>query len=184
MKDFQENSRTNERLRKELMEAVLERKSISQYGGHVNRHWLRRGLLPLLVENDPEEAFAMVKAFERAELFAPLPIMRSPQEALAYLQGSPPFDNRNVHPLPNAILLDLEPMSLGVDLLRWVRDQREFSALPVIVLSRSVSPEGVQRSYGSLANSYMVKSGNFDELVAMIQAIDIYWTRMNIGRAF
>src|SRR5205823_1202300 len=56
MRAFEENARTNDRLRKELMEAVLQRKSISQYGGHVNRNWLRRGLLPLLIENDSEEA--------------------------------------------------------------------------------------------------------------------------------
>ena len=182
MRDFQENSKTNERLRKELMEAVLERKSISQYGGHVNRHWLRRGLMPLLIENDPEEAFTMVKAFEKAELFAPLPIMRSAEEALAYLQGHPPFDNRNIHPLPNAILLDLTPETLGVELLGWVRQQKEFSTMPVIVLSNSTSPEEVHQAYGTLANSYLIKSGKFDELVAMIQAIDVYWTRMNIGR--
>jgi len=182
MREFEENARTNQRLRQELMEAVLQQKSISQYGGHVNRHWLRRGLVPLLVENDPEEAFLMVKAFDKAEVHAPLPIMRSAPEALSYLQGSPPFENRNVHPLPNAILLDLNPFVLGIELLQWIRRQGHLAAVPVIVLSGSGSPEEIREAYSGLANSYLIKSGNFDDLVAMIQAIDVYWTRMNIGR--
>ena len=183
-REFRSHIETNQRLRAELTEAMLQRRSISQYGGHVNRDWLRRGLLPLLIENDPEEAFTMVKAFEKANLHAPLPIMRSPQEALAYLQGSPPYENRNLYPLPNSILLDLTPISLGIELLRWLRQQKEFCSIPVIVLSKSASPEEVDETYANLANSFLLKSDDFSELVTLVQFIEIYWTQMNLGAAF
>ena len=181
---LQEKSRRNEQLRRDLTEAVLAQKSVSQFGGHINRHWLRRGLLPLLVENDADDAFQMVKAFERADLEASLPIMRSAQEALAYLQSSPPYENRNVHPLPNAILLGLSPLRLGGELLRWIRQQQELSAIPVIVLSRNSTPDEVREAYGNLANSVLIKPADFEELVTLVRSIDVYWTRMNIGRTY
>ena len=182
--DSGKHARANERLRAELRDAVLERRAISQFGSHVSRHHLQRGLMPLLVENDPEEASTMVQAFRKAEVFAPLPIMRSAQEALAYLLGTPPFENRNLHPLPGAILLDLSPHSLGVELLRWIRQKPEFCTIPVIALGRSASSTEVQEAYGSLANSFLIKPGHFEELVSMIRSIDRYWGRMNIGSAF
>ena len=181
---LQDKERINEHLRRDLAQAGLIKKTISQSSYHLNQQWLRRGLLPLLIQNDPQEAFTLVKAFDRAEVYAPLPIMRSAQEALAYLQGTPPFENRNLNPLPNAILLDLTPVSMGVELLRWIRKQSKFAATPVIVLSKTADPDEVQESYGSLANSFLVKPTAFEELVSMIRAIDVYWTRMNIGRAF
>jgi len=183
-RDFQAHLETNQRLRAELTEAVLQRKSISQFGGHIQRSWLRRGLLPLLIENDPEEALRMAKAFEMAGLHAPLPILRSPQEALAYLQGAPPYENRNLYPLPNTLLLDLTPISLGLEFLRWVRQQKEFCSLPVIVLSKSASPEEVGEIYGNLANSFLIKPDKADQLVVLVQFIEIYWTQMNLGAAF
>jgi len=183
-RDFEMNARANVGLREELREAVLERKSISQLGRHQNLQWLRRGLMPLLIENDPEEAFTMVKAFEQAEMYAPLPIMRSAEEALAYLKGTPPFDNRNLHPLPGAILLDLAPLPLGIGLLRWIRQQADLSTIPVIVLSYSANQAEVQESYGELANSFLVKSRVFEELVSMIRHLEVYWTRMNVGRNY
>jgi DNA-binding response OmpR family regulator len=179
---FQEKSRDNERLRTELRQAVLHRKSISECGDHINRHWRRRGLLPLVVQNDPEAAFLMVKALEKADVFAPLPIMSSVDEALRYLQGSPPYSDRQIHPLPNAILLDLNPTVLGGKLLQWIRSQSSISGIPVIVLSNTGQPEELQAAYGNLANSFLVKPAVFDELVMMVRSIDVYWTRINIGR--
>lgn len=181
MRAFQENAQKNERLRVELRDAVLHRRAISQYGGHVNRNRLRRGLLPLLVQNDPEAAFLMVKALEKAEVFAPLPILKSAEEAIAYLQGAPPYSNRHLHPLPNAILLDLCPTLLGIDLLRWIRREKSLAGIPVIVLSGTGHPEEIREAYSHLASSFLIKPPVFEDLVALVRSVDVYWTRINIG---
>lgn len=177
-------ARECDRLRRELLTTVLDRKAILQQGGHINRHWMKRGLLPLLVENDPAEAFQMVKAFDQAGVYAPLPIMKSADEALQYLDGAAPFESRDLNPLPNAILLDLDRPELGVSLCGWIRAQPPLASIPIIVLSGVALPKATIESFGNRANSFLVKSGNQDELVTLIRSIDLYWTRMNVGRAY
>jgi DNA-binding NarL/FixJ family response regulator len=178
---FKERSRSLEQLRAELTEAVLERKSISQYGRHIHRQWRKRGLLPLLVQDEPAAAFQMVKALEKAEVFAPLPIMKSAEEARGYLEGSPPYANREIYPLPNAILIEMTPMTLGVGLLKWIRSQGSITSIPVIVLSPTGHPEEIREAYGNFANSFLIRPSEFDDLVTMVRSIDLYWTRINIG---
>ncbi|HVR84941.1 MAG TPA: hypothetical protein VMU54_11565 [Planctomycetota bacterium] len=118
LRRFQENSRANDCLRAELREALIHRKSISQPGGHIHRISPSRGLLPRLVQEDPEATFQRVRALEQADVFAPLPVMQSVDEARGYLQGDPPHANRQIHRFPNVILLDLNPTVLGMELLR------------------------------------------------------------------
>ena len=181
---LQENGVKNEQLRKELGNAILERRATAQIGRSQNRHWQRRGLLPLLIENSPQEAFQMVRAFEKAEVFAPLPLMKSAEEATEYLQGIAPFDNRNLYPLPNCILLDLNPIGLGVNLALWVRQQPDLFGIPIIVLTDAQICNEAREAFGSLANSFLIKPASFEELVAMVKSVDHYWTRINTGRLF
>lgn len=147
------------------------------------RAYRKSRLLPLLVGDDPEHAFLMVRAFEKAEIFAPLPILRSGEEVASYLNGAGAYSDRNRYPLPNIILLDLRlPAMSGLEVLSWIRDQPRFSRIPVIVMSDGVDPDTLRRAYGLQANSYLLKPGSFDDLVEMVRAIDLYWSSINIGR--
>jgi CheY-like chemotaxis protein len=139
----------------------------------------RAGPLPLLICDDPDQAFQLVRAFSKADLFAPLPILRSVDEAISYLSGAPPFQDRARHPLPTLVLLDLhrEGMS-GLPVLSWIRQQPQFEHLPVIVLSDSLRPEDIKRAYGVQANSYLIKPDGFEELVEMVKAINLYWASL------
>lgn len=138
--------------------------------------------LPLLVSDDADAAFQLVRAFEKAELFAPLPILRTQDEAIAYLSGGTPYQNRDRHPLPSLLLLDFQSSgSAGLDLLGWVRRQNRFKHLPVIVLSAAVDERDIKSAYGLQANSYLIKPGNFDELVEMVKALKQYWSSLNVN---
>jgi DNA-binding response OmpR family regulator len=142
----------------------------------------RRPLLPLLVCDDPEQAFQMVRAFARAEIFAPLPILRTGDEARAYLSGQTPYENRERHPLPSLLLLDLHGEGApGLVLLSWIRQQPRLQHLPVVMLSATVNPEDIKKAYGVQANSYLIKPANFEELVAMVKAVRDYWSSLNVS---
>jgi len=143
---------------------------------------VRLSPLPLLVSDDSGEAAKLGQAFARAGMFAPLPILRSSEEAVAYLSGSAPFLNRERHPLPSLILLDFHgPRGAGLDLLGWIRQQGRLRHLPVIVLSAALDLEDIKGAYGLQANSYLIKPGNFEELVEMVKAIRLYWSSLNIS---
>ncbi len=138
--------------------------------------------LPLLVSDEAAEAAKLAQAFDRAGMFAPLPVLRSSEEAIAYLSGTAPFTNRERHPLPSLILLDFHgPRGGGLDLLGWIRQQEKLRHLPVIMLSATVDREDIQNAYGLQANSYLIKPGNDVELFEMVKAIKLYWSSLNIS---
>jgi CheY-like chemotaxis protein len=97
----------------------------------------------LLVEDNEDDVLMIRKAFEKGQIDNPLYVASDGGQALAYLGGSAAFADRRSYPLPNVILLDLSLPGLdGFAVLRWVRSQPQFSAVPVVVLtgSRSARP--------------------------------------------
>lgn len=174
-------AKQNRGLSREVRELTERTSSLSRETWRRLERPFRQVPLPLLVSDDPGEAFQLVKALEKAEMAAPLPIVHSTAEAIAYFTGIPPFENRDRYPLPTLILLDLQTSgSAGLDLLSWIRQQHRFKHLPVIVLSGAMNQGDLKGTYGLEANSYLIKPGNFDELVEMVKAIKQYWSSLNI----
>src|SRR5437588_3247777 len=61
----------------------------------------------LLADDSENDLLLMQLAFAKAEFNADLQIVRDGEEAIAYLQGQFPYEDRDRHPLPTLILLDL-----------------------------------------------------------------------------
>jgi len=102
---------------------------------------------------------------------------RDGQEVMDYLQRSPPFNDRGVHPLPNLLLLDLKmPRVDGFELLEWLRRQPIHSMLRAVVLSASDEPRDIARAYALGASSYHVKPADFEGLARLIGSIVGYWS--------
>src|ERR1043165_7389245 len=75
----------------------------------------------LLVEDDPDDVLLTQIAFEKARLVNPLKVVRDGEEAIAYLSGEPPYDDRERFPLPILLLLDLKmPKVNGFQVLEWL----------------------------------------------------------------
>jgi CheY-like chemotaxis protein len=102
------------------------------------------------------------------------------EDALAYLRGSDDFADREKHPLPGLVLLDLKMGRLnGLDVLAWMRKEEQFRRVPVVVLSSSNHDVDIKRACDLGANSYLVKPVNFDALVEMARALQNYWFKLN-----
>jgi CheY-like chemotaxis protein len=126
----------------------------------------------LLVDDSDNDRYLMRAAFEKAEFPCPLQEARNGEEAIAYLQGEGQFADRARFPLPAVMLLDLNmPMKNGFDVLEWVRTQKTFRRLSVIVLSASERPEDVERAFDLGAHSYLLKPRTLDALTAMIRCL-------------
>jgi len=129
----------------------------------------------LLVEDDSNDVLLLQRAFRRAGLMHALQIVTDGDQAVSYLNGDGEFADRQAHPLPALVLLDLKlPRRSGLEVLEWLRNQPEnLKALPVIVLTSSRLSEDVDRAYGLGANSYMAKpSGNYDGLAEMVKNLE------------
>src|SRR5436190_8661740 len=106
----------------------------------------------------------------------PVQFVRDGLEALDYLQGEQPFDDRQRHPIPNLLLLDLKmPRMDGFEVLEWLRRHPVLGRLLVVVLSASPREEDITRAYALGANSYLVKPNDATELNELIMRLEKYW---------
>jgi CheY-like chemotaxis protein len=134
------------------------------------------GLVVLLVEDNPDDALLMQRAFKVNGLSRPPHIARDGQEAIAYLSGEPPFHDRQAHPFPEIIISDLKmPRSSGFDLLKWLREHSEMMVIPTLVWSSSADPRDVKHAYCLGANGYLCKPTDFQKFKEMVGDIFRYW---------
>jgi len=131
----------------------------------------------LLVAEDDENDIALLNlALQRAGVRAHVRFVRDGQEALDYLEGVPPFSNRDHYPFPTLLLLDLKmPRLNGFDVLRWLRQHPELNRLTVIILSASDLPSDVNLAYDLGANSYALKPNNPQKLTDLALSLERYW---------
>lgn len=116
-----------------------------------------------------------MRAFAYAASAVSLLVARDGEEALAYLPRW-----RAGMDLPHVILLDLSlPRICGLEVLRSLKSDPLSRVIPVVALSTSHAPQDVSLAYELGANSYIVKTIDFDRFVETARAISNYWTDVN-----
>lgn len=130
----------------------------------------------LAAEDDEGDATLLRLAFKRAEIANPLIIVHDGQEAIDYLNGDPPYNDRDRYPIPAMILLDVKmPRLNGFDVLAWWAGRPEFRDLPVIVLSSSSHEWDVTKADAMGAREYVVKPHGFLQLSRLVQQLCGRW---------
>ena len=136
----------------------------------------------LYAEDDENDVFLMQHAFRKAGIENRLEIVGDGQAAIDYLEGVNEFADRHRFPFPKLLLLDLKlPLLSGLDVLKWIRASPKCCTLPVIMLTSSNQDSDIHRAYILGVNSYLVKPGKPEELLAMVNTIRDFW--LNINRA-
>jgi CheY-like chemotaxis protein len=134
----------------------------------------------LLVEDDPNDVLLVQRAFRRAGVDSPIQVVADGEAAVDYLAGRGPYADRERHPLPALMLLDLKlPRRSGFEVLEWLRRQPRLRRLPVVILTSSALTADTRRAYELGANSYLVKPLEFDALQDMLRAVGAYWLGLN-----
>ena len=129
----------------------------------------------LLVEDDPMDVDLTKQALARRGVANPVVVARDGEEALAYL---PRWEAGE--PLPLVILLDLHlPKVDGLQVLSQIKSHPRFHTIPVVVLTTSSEDRDMQTAYQLGANSYIVKSVDFDKFMQVAEQIDLYWCVLN-----
>ena len=134
----------------------------------------------LLVEDNEDDVFLMKRALKSAQISNPLHIVEDGQQAVDYLAGEGRFADREKHPFPAVVFLDLKlPLKGGLEVLEWIRSQEKFENLVVLVLTSSSEPSDLKRAYGLGANSYLVKPPTASQLLDLAKAFKWYWLEYN-----
>jgi len=134
----------------------------------------------LLVEDDDNDVLFLQHSFAKSGLSTPVHRVADGREALDYLAGSGSFADREQHPMPCAVLLDLNlPHKTGFEVLTWIRAQAHLAGMIVIVLTASRAEADIAQAYALHANSYVVKPSKPNELCEFAILLRDYWLRWN-----
>src|SRR5437016_1766612 len=134
----------------------------------------------LVAEDDPNDIFFLRRAFQKAAVKCHILDVSNGQQAVWYLGGTPPYNNRSEYPLPKLLLLDLKmPLMNGFDVLEWLRQQPNLADIPALVLSSSGHDEDIRRAQLLGAREYFIKPSDLAELTNMARQVAAKWLAGN-----
>jgi len=141
---------------------------------------MAEGLI-LLVEDDSADARLIQRAFGKLASEAQIIRLSNGDDAVDYLSGEPPFDNRAAHPMPAIVLLDIKlPRRSGFEVLQWLRQHSSaLKRIPVVILTSSRHSVDVNRAYDLGANSYVVKPDTASQLDQLASDFCKWWLDAN-----
>jgi CheY-like chemotaxis protein len=97
-------------------------------------------------------------------------------QAIDYLGAQPPYTDRQKHPLPCLLLLDIKMRLLdGFEVLVWLQTRPEFRHIPAVMLSASSASNDRARAQELGAVEYCVKPQTLDQLRDLITRIRDKW---------
>jgi CheY-like chemotaxis protein len=116
----------------------------------------------LVVEDNADDVELLLIASRTAPDTVSFHIVRDAEQALAYLKGEGQFADRQAHPFPDLLLLDVWlPGMNGFDLLAWIRGHPDFKTLQVFVWTDSGDRGTLDRASRAGANRFIPKSVAF-----------------------
>lgn len=126
----------------------------------------------LIVEDTPEHAAVIQAAISYRAVQAAIRVVASGEEALSYLKGEWPYEDRHRDPIPALVVLDhWLPELSGLDVLEWLRDHPDHSDIPVVIFTAShdVADEAKARALG--VHDFKVKPADFGNLADTVQEV-------------
>jgi CheY-like chemotaxis protein len=130
----------------------------------------------LVAEDEANDRFFIKRAFGACGVEHRVMFVTDGEQAISYLSGQPPFDDRKEYPLPSLLIVDVKmPRKSGFDVIAWVRAHAEWHCLPVLVLSSSDLEQDVQRAYELTANTYLTKPPTYTKLTKAVEELCQYW---------
>lgn len=122
-----------------------------------------------LVADDEESEIALLRlSIERTKLPVDLIFAHDGVEVVNYLAS----DSGIVRPAPDLLLLDLKmPRMTGLEVLEWLRTQRKYQELPVVVYSNSGHDSDVGKALAMGAREYFVKPNGIRQIMEVFAGI-------------
>lgn len=136
------------------------------------------GLRPhvLVVEDEATTASLIRAVVMRHGRGCSATIVNDGHQAMRYLRGAKPFEDRRIHPKPDLVILDLGlPGISGFQVLTWMDNNDRTAESPVVVFSGSTDPEAARRAYALGARAYLPKSADLARLAELVRDVLARW---------
>ena len=128
-----------------------------------------RPITILMAEDSPTDAELAREAFKNGKLVNDLVIVPDGVEAMDYMRKQGKYADAT---RPDIIILDLNmPKKDGRRVLEELKQNPDFSAIPVIILTTSEDEADILRSYQLQASCFVTKPMDFEKFVKTAQQI-------------
>lgn len=126
----------------------------------------------LLVEDDADEALLAQRAFTKANIWNPVDVVRSAQEALDYLNRTGSHAGEPEAPAPLFILVDLNmPGMDGRELILRLQGDPRWSRIPLVILSTSDYEKDIEFGRRQGVHHYIIKPLQPREILAVVSTL-------------
>ncbi len=131
----------------------------------------------LLIEDDQDHADLITEVLNEdnaTDIKTEVILKKDGQEAMDYFQnGTIDCDGDDaVQPQIALVILDLNlPKIGGMDILKFIKKNSQYSSIPVIILSTSPDQKTIDEAYKNGANGYFVKPTTYDDFVEKIKIL-------------
>lgn len=133
----------------------------------------------LLVEDDPNDIELTLMALADSHLANEVVVTRDGEEALNYLYRRGSYESREAGN-PPVVLLDLKlPKVDGLEVLKQVKNDPDLRKIPVVMLTSSREERDLLSSYDLGTNAYVVKPVGFQDFVAAVREVGLFWGVIN-----
>lgn len=134
----------------------------------------------LLVEDNPDDEALTLRALKKNNILNEVIVAHDGAEALDFLFATGSYTGRDIHIMPQIILLDLKlPKIDGLEVLRRLRADSRTKLLPTIILTSSSEETDIINGYNLGANSYVRKPVDFAQFVEAVRQLGLYWLVLN-----
>jgi DNA-binding response OmpR family regulator len=125
----------------------------------------------LIVESDFSRSLLIESAFSRNGVS--VRTVRSGQSARCYIDGLPPYSDRDSHPSPAMVFVDLGVADgSGLDLLSWIRQESAQRDIPVIAYGDFEAQFDLQQTYDLGASACFPRQYGIIKIISAVKELD------------
>lgn len=123
----------------------------------------------LIIDDNPGDVALIRESFREGSLQPRVTAALNAEQAFSLLE-----DPRREP--PTLVILDVNlPRTDGFEVLRRIRSDERWRAVPVVIMSSSTLPAEVQRAYDLHANAYIGKPSNLETYFEIARGIVTLW---------
>ena len=123
-----------------------------------------------MADDDADDRYLVQAAFEDNDISNPVVFFEDGEQLVNYLTTGPIDHN------PLMIFLDLNmPKRDGREVLKLLRSNKIWNAIPIIIFSTSNAPADINSAYQLGANCYIIKPSSYEGLKEVVLNIQKFW---------
>lgn len=128
----------------------------------------------LLVEDNEGDILLMNEALLKRPSVKKVSVAKNGQEGIDFVNKEKNFQEAET---PDLIILDINlPLKNGYEVLKALKGSEKTRMIPIIVFTTSSTAKDVDKSYEALANLFVSKPSNIEEIEQAVDSLESFWT--------